>query len=193
MLQSAATCQKLHRVPLFYEELNLNVHLKNHSEIQLVVTVVLSNLHSLCGTAGQRAAAPAGPASAEPPASTGGASRGRWSPCSPTYTQAPTPAAGSSLWTSQSTCRCPCFTRPTATGAPFTSLTTATTTLPWPHFTTVIRKMTRLRRCGSLQLCCLCIYQDFKNTDVRLFKWFILKSQGILMVVPLWLFPVKTN
>lgn len=125
------------------------------SEIQPGVTVVLRCLHSLCGTVGQRAVAPAGPALAEPPASTGRASRGKWSPCCPTHTQAPTLAAGSTLWTSRSTCRCPCSTRPTATAPPFTSLTAATMMLPWPRFTMATRRRMRLRRCSSLHLCCL--------------------------------------
>lgn len=183
-LHSTATGHKLHRVTLICEEWNLYVHLNNLSEIQPVVAVVRSSLHSLCGTAGQRAVALAGPALAEPPASTGRASRGRWSPCCPTHTQAPTSAAESSLWISRSTCRCPCSTRPTAMARPFTSLTIATTMLPWPHITTVIRKRTRLRRCSSLYMCYWFICPDEKSIDVRLFKWLMLKSQGkgILMV-----------
>lgn len=184
LLHSTAAGHKLHRVTLICEEWNLYLHFNNLSEIQPAVPVVRSCLHSLCGTTGQRAVAPAGRASAEPPASTGRASRGRWSPCCPTHTQAPTSAAGSSLWTRRSTCRCPCSTRPTAMAPPFTSLTTATMMLHWPHITTVIRKRTRLRRCNSLHLCYWFICPDEKTIDVRLFKWFMLKSQGkcILMV-----------
>lgn len=51
---------------------------------------------SLRGTMDQRAVAPAGPASAEPPACTGRASQGRWSPCCRTHTRSPTLAAGNS-------------------------------------------------------------------------------------------------
>ncbi len=138
------------------------MRLKNQSDIKEVATVVCSCLHSLCGTAAQRAVAPAGPALAEPPASTGRASRGRWSLCCPTHTQAPTSAAESNHWTSRSTCRCPCSTRRTVTAPPFTSLTTAATMLPRPQITTVITKRTSWRRCSSLHFCFLFIYSDEK-------------------------------
>lgn len=83
---------------------------------------------SLRGTMDQRAVAPAGPASAEPPACTGRASQGRWSPCCRTRTRPPTPAAGSSPWTSPTTCRYPCSSRPTATAPRTTSQSPATRT-----------------------------------------------------------------
>lgn len=120
----AFTCQKLQTVPLICEELNFYVRWKNHFHL-----VVSCCLHSLCWTMDQRAVAPAGQALAEPPASTGRASRGRWSPCCPTHTQAPTTAAESNLWT-RTICRCPCSTRLTATAPPFTSRTTTMMTLP---------------------------------------------------------------
>lgn len=104
--------------------------------------------HSLCGTVGRRVADLAGRAPAERPASTGGASRVRWSLSCPTPTRAPTPAAGSILWTSKSTCRCLCSTYLNAMAPPSTSLNSAARTLPWPHVITAIRKMMRLRRWG---------------------------------------------
>lgn len=107
-------------------------------------------LRSLRGTTDRRAVAPAGPASAEPPVSTGRASRGRWSRCSLTHTPAPTPAAGSSLWTSRNTCRCRCSCHQTATAPPFTWRNTATRKLHWPRITRVTRRRTRSRRCSSL-------------------------------------------
>ena len=136
-------------VPLIGEDLILERHLKE-KRIKPVVAVVCIFLHSLCGTVGQRAGDPAGPAWAEPPACTGEPSRGRWSPCCRTHTQAPTTAAGSNLWTSQSTFRCPCSTRPTAMVPLFTSLTTAATMPPWPHNIPAIKKRKKLRRCSSL-------------------------------------------
>lgn len=121
---------------------------------------------SLRGTTDQRAVAPAGPASPEPPVSTGRASRGRWSRCSLTHTPAPTPAAGSSLWTSRNTCRCRCSCRQTATAPPFTSRSTATRKLHWPHITRVTRRRTRSRRCSSAFASSICW-----------FRWLLFKSK----------------
>lgn len=156
-----ANGQKLYRAALICEEWNPYLHLKDKAEIQQGTGFVLSCLHSPCGTAGQRAVAPAGSASAEPPASTGRASLEKWSPCCPTHTQAPKPAAGSSLWTSQSSCRCQCSSPQTVTAPPSTCQTTATTMLPWHRITTPIKRKRRLKR--LMPICFMNLSQQMEN------------------------------
>lgn len=131
---------------------------------KLIITF-FSCHHSLCGTVGQRVADLAGRAPAERPASTGGASRVSWSLSFPTHTRAPTPAVGSILWTSKSTCKCLCSTCLNAMAPPFTSLNSAVRTLPWLHIIKAIRKMMRLRRWALL-----CLWPYKKH---RLLNWLL--------------------